>query len=415
MLQNGKKQGLLHFRLKRCAAVPAFRASTLCAGAAMAGAHQPVFPRAETIPLVEQAVEIAGVLVAHQRNDLLDVHVAAAQHAGSGLHTVLLQQFLIGASGLGTHALADICQRNAVLPCHVGKACFAVILGDLFECRLHQCFAADRSGPDFRQDRIRLCHLRFLRKGCGGRGLGDVGRPPHREWRLLPPYTSDTNRRTGILQKAKKFLVNFRPAEKDRFRTGQKRPFSGEIKKTRTLKNEEGKCSEHALVLIAAGAHELHPLGHIHGVVADALQILNDHQQVQRCVHLAGVFGDLLRQLMLDGVEIVIHRVVCGDHPAGGIFVLCRQGIEGIQDHLVGLFAHGNGLTYRRVALFADGDKVGDDLGDVGGMVADALNVRDHLHGSGDAAQIACHRLLTQQQRHAAVLDIPLHIVDALC
>ena len=63
--------------------------------------------------------------------------------------------------------------------------------------------------------------------------------------------------------------------------------------------------------------------------------------------------------------------------------------------------------------LIADGDKVRDDLGDVGGMVADALNIRDHLHGSGDAAQIACHRLLTQQQRHAAVLDIPLHIVDA--
>ena len=32
-------------------------------------------------------------------------------------------------------------------------------------------------------------------------------------------------------------------------------------------------------------------------MVADALQILDDHQQVQRCVHLAGIFGDLLRQL----------------------------------------------------------------------------------------------------------------------
>ena len=56
---------------------------------------------------------------------------------------------------------------------------------------------------------------------------------------------------------------------------------------------------------------------------------------------------------------------------------------------------------------------MGDDLCNVGGMVADALNIRDHLHGSGDAAQIACYRLLTKQQRHAAVLDIPLHIVDA--
>ena len=116
---------------------------------------------------------------------------------------------------------------------------------------------------------------------------------------------------------------------------------------------------------------------------------------------------------MLDGIEIVVHRVVCGDDLARRQLVLCRQGIEGIQNHLVSLFAHGNGLTYRRVALLADGDKVGDDLGDIGGMVTDALNVRDHLHGSGDAAQVACHRLLTQQQRHAAVLDVPLHVVDA--
>ena len=95
MLQNGKKQGLLHFRLKRCAAVPAFRVSTLCAGAAMAGAHQPVFPRAETIPLVEQAVEIAGVLVADVGDDLLDVPVAAAQQAGGSLHPVLHLHFLM--------------------------------------------------------------------------------------------------------------------------------------------------------------------------------------------------------------------------------------------------------------------------------------------------------------------------------
>ena len=148
-------------------------------------------------------------------------------------------------------------------------------------------------------------------------------------------------------------------------------------------------------------------------MVADALQILDDHQQIQRCIHLAGVFGDLLRQLMLDGVEIVVHRVVCGNDLARRQLIFGHQGGKGIQDHLVSLFAHGNGLTYRRVALFADGDKVGDDLGDVGGMVADALNVRDHLHGRGDAAQVARHRLLTQQQGHAAVLDVPLHVVDA--
>ena len=45
---------------------------------------------------MEQAVEVAGVLVAHLGDDLLDVQVAAAQQAGGGLQPVLLQQLLIG-------------------------------------------------------------------------------------------------------------------------------------------------------------------------------------------------------------------------------------------------------------------------------------------------------------------------------
>ena len=44
-----------------------------------AGAHQPVLPGAQTVALVEQAVEVAGVLVAHLRDDLLDIQIAAAQ------------------------------------------------------------------------------------------------------------------------------------------------------------------------------------------------------------------------------------------------------------------------------------------------------------------------------------------------
>ncbi len=86
---------------------------------------------------MEQAVEVAGVLVAHLGDDLLDVQVAAAQQAGGGLHPVLLQQLLIGLSGLGPDALADIRQRNAVAAGHIGRLA-AVILGDLLQCRLDQ-------------------------------------------------------------------------------------------------------------------------------------------------------------------------------------------------------------------------------------------------------------------------------------
>ena len=77
------------------------------------------------------------------------------------------------------------------------------------------------------------------------------------------------------------------------------------------------------------------------------------------------------------------------------------------------LLAHLDGLAHSRVALLADNDQMRDDLRDIGGMVADALHIRDHLHGGGDAAQVTCHRLLAEQQGHAAVLNVPLHVVDA--
>lgn len=35
--------------------------------------------------------------------------------------------------------------------------------------------------------------------------------------------------------------------------------------------------SEHLLVVIPARAQELHPLGDVHGVVANALEVLDDH------------------------------------------------------------------------------------------------------------------------------------------
>ena len=80
--------------------------------------------------------------------------------------------------------------------------------------------------------------------------------------------------------------------------------------------------------MITPAADELHPLGQIHGVVADALQVLDDHEQIQGGIHLAGVGGDLLRQRMLDGVEIVVHLIVGGNDPEGGLLILRGQGIQ---------------------------------------------------------------------------------------
>ena len=50
-------------------------------------------------------------------------------------------------------------------------------------------------------------------------------------------------------------------------------------------------------------------------------------------------------------------------------------------------------------------------LRDVGGLVADALQVRDHFQGGGDAPQVGGHGLLLEQELGAEGLDLPLHVV----
>ena len=53
-----------------------------------------------------------------------------------------------------------------------------------------------------------------------------------------------------------------------------------------------------------------------------------------------------------------------------------------------------------------------DDLGDIFGLIADALHIRDHFQGCGDLPQVARDRLLLEQQLEAEGFDIPLLLVD---
>ena len=54
---------------------------------------------------------------------------------------------------------------------------------------------------------------------------------------------------------------------------------------------------------------------------------------------------------------------------------------------------------------------IGDKLGDIRRLVADTLQIIDHLERGGYFPKIARHRLLAQQQAKALGLDIPLHLL----
>ena len=62
--------------------------------------------------------------------------------------------------------------------------------------------------------------------------------------------------------------------------------------------------------------------------------------------------------------------------------------------------------------MAARAGQAGDDLGDVARLVADALDVGDHLEYRGDQTQVARDRLLLEQQLEAHGFDLALLAVD---
>ena len=162
-----------------------------------------------------------------------------------------------------------------------------------------------------------------------------------------------------------------------------------------------------------AGAQELHPLGHIDGVVGEAFQILGDHEQVQRGLGAGGVGGDGLGDLGGKAGEAGVHLIVpCDDLRRGGQIHL-YVGAHRLLDH--GQRHRAHGLQVLHHMAHRDGTvgvQMQHDLGNIAGLVSDALDVGDHLEGGGHLAQVPRHRLLAQKQRQAAVLDFMLRGVD---
>ena len=146
-------------------------------------------------------------------------------------------------------------------------------------------------------------------------------------------------------------------------------------------------------------------------MVADALKVFGDHQQVESVFSLGGVLGDHIDQPALDPGEVVVHHVVVHLHGLGKVHILLDVGVHAVRDHGDGLLCH---FPDFGVFLVGMGDHAWDDLHNVLRLIADALHVRDHFQRGGNGAQVPRHRLLTQQQTHTNRLNGAFLLVD-LC
>ena len=112
---------------------------------------------------------------------------------------------------------------------------------------------------------------------------------------------------------------------------------------------------------------------------------------------------------MLDLIEVGIDGIVVADDLLCQQYITFYESINTICDHFyrgAGHFAH------EFAVLRAAAGQERDDLGDVLGLVADALHIRDHLQRRRDLPQVARDRLLLEQQLEAEGFDIPLLLVD---
>ena len=141
-------------------------------------------------------------------------------------------------------------------------------------------------------------------------------------------------------------------------------------------------------------------------MVADALQVFGDHQHVQDVlVAVVDAAPDAFEEIEFYFFKILVHYVVVGDDFFG---VLQAPGLEGLYagfDHVDHRFAHfpeilgANGL----------GELTGEDnLGDVQGLVPDAVQVGHHFEGGGNDSQVRRHRLLLHDQLDAHDFDLTL-------
>ena len=159
-----------------------------------------------------------------------------------------------------------------------------------------------------------------------------------------------------------------------------------------------------------AGDGKLHPFGNIGRVVADTLQILGDHQHIEYALAVLRVLRDLRDKVALALVkQTVYHIIIFNNAPCKGQ-VTADKRIQAVGHHFNGCLRHAVDM---RVVTARTG-QIRYNLRNITCLVTDTLDIRDHFQHGRDQTQIACNRLLLQQQLEAHGLDFTFLAVDLL-
>ncbi len=90
--------------------------------------------------------------------------------------------------------------------------------------------------------------------------------------------------------------------------------------------------------------------------------------------------------------------------------VAADDGVESVADHFFGDFAHARKIDVRLHARVAEDAEAA--LGDVDGLIADALEVVVDARDGEDEAEVGGHQLMEREELDDAVVDFELELVD---
>jgi hypothetical protein len=150
--------------------------------------------------------------------------------------------------------------------------------------------------------------------------------------------------------------------------------------------------------------------GDVGGMVADAFEIFRYEDQLEGWEDHAGIAHHVGEEFAEDLVTVVIDFVVAGENFLRELDVAADHGVEGLADLFFGKFAHARKVDVgldARVAENAQGT-----LGNIYGLVADALEVIVDARDGQDEAQVSGHQLVESEELHDAVVDFELQFVD---
>src|ERR1700674_1635405 len=153
-------------------------------------------------------------------------------------------------------------------------------------------------------------------------------------------------------------------------------------------------------------------LGDVGGVVADALEVFGNEDQFERGKDDTGIAHHVGEQFTENLVAVAVDLIVGGEDTLGEFDVAADDGIEGAANHLLDEIAHARQIDVRLHARVAK-DALGS-LGDVDGLIADALEIvidaRDRQH----EAEIDGHELVQSEKLNDAIVNFHLELVDGV-